>query len=137
MRNHFKFSRPVAGDSEENALPFINIVFLLLIFFLVAGAITIPDRFHVEPPVSDSKTRPPPADTIVLIAEDGRLSFQNELIEADQLHALAREMVKTNPLQPFKLKADNRASSAAVIGAMQALQNAGARQTLLITTGGG
>ena len=137
MRNHFKFSRPAANDSEENVLPFINIVFLLLIFFLIAGAITIPDRFHVEPPVSDSKTRPPPADTIVLIAEDGRLSFQNELIEADQLHTLASAIIKANPLQPFKLKADGRAGSGRVIGAMQALQNAGARQTLLITTGDG
>ena len=118
-------------------LPFINIVFLLLIFFLIAGAITIPDRFHVEPPVSDSKTRPPAADTIVLIAEDGRLSFQNELIEADQLHALANAIIKANPLQPFKLKADSRAGSGRVIGAMQALQNAGVRQTLLITTGDG
>lgn len=136
MRNHFKFSRPVASDSEENVLPFINIVFLLLIFFLVAGAITIPDLFYVEPPVSDSKTRPPPAETIVLIAEDGRMSCRDKLLLADELYALAREMVKTNPLQPFKLKADSRASSAAVIGAMQALQNAGVRQTLLITSRG-
>ena len=134
MRNRFKFSRPAAIDTEENVLPLINIVFLLLIFFLVAGAITIPDLFYVEPPVSDSETAARPANTIVLIAADGQVSFQGKLIELDELYALASQIIKAKPLQPFKLKADGRASSARVISAMEILRNAGVQQTLLITT---
>ena len=134
MKQGFNFSNPAPADSEENVLPLINIVFLLLIFFLIAGAMTIPDLFPVEPPVSDSETPAAPVETIVLIGADGQISIQNELIAADQLYALARAIIKQKPLQPFKLKADSQAASGQVIGAMEALRNAGVQQTLLITS---
>ena len=134
MKQGFNFSSPAPADSEENVLPLINIVFLLLIFFLIAGALTIPDLFPVEPPVSDSETPAAPVETIVLIGADGQLSLQNELIAADQLPALARAIIKKEPLQPFKLKADNQAASGQVIRVIEALRNAGVQQTLLITS---
>lgn len=134
MKQGFNFSNPAPADSEENVLPLINIVFLLLIFFLIAGAMTIPDLFPVEPPVSDSETPAAPVETIVLIGADGQISLQNELIAADQLHALARAIIKQKPLQPFKLKADSQAASGRVISAIEALRNAGVQQTLLITS---
>lgn len=134
MKQGFNFSNPAPADSEENVLPLINIVFLLLIFFLIAGAMTIPDLFPVEPPVSDSETPAAPVETIVLIGADGQISIQNELIAADQLYALARAIIKQKPLQPFKLKADSQAASGQVIGAIEALRNAGVQQTLLITS---
>ena len=134
MKQGFNFSNPAPADSEENVLPLINIVFLLLIFFLIAGALTIPDLFPVEPPVSDSETPAAPVETIVLIGADGQISLQNELIAADQLHALARAIIKQKPLQPFKLKADSQAASGRVISAIEALRNAGVQQTLLITS---
>lgn len=134
MKQGFNFSNPAPADSEENVLPLINIVFLLLIFFLIAGALTIPDLFPVEPPVSDSETPAAPVETIVLIGADGQISLQNKLIAADQLHALARAIIKQKPLQPFKLKADNQAASGQVIRAIAALRNAGVQQTLLITS---
>ena len=134
MKKGFNFSNPAPADSEENVLPLINIVFLLLIFFLIAGALTIPDLFPVEPPVSDSETPATPVETIVLIGADGQISLQNELIAADQLHALARAIIKQKPLQPFKLKADSQAASGRGISAIEALRNAGVQQTLLITS---
>ena len=134
MKKGFNFSNPAPADSEENVLPLINIVFLLLIFFLIAGALTIPDLFPVEPPVSDSETPATPVEAIVLIGADGQISLQNELIAADQLHALARAIIKQKPLQPFKLKADSQAASGRVISAIEALRNAGVQQTLLITS---
>lgn len=134
MKQGFNFSSPAPADSEENVLPLINIVFLLLIFFLIAGALTIPDLFPVEPPVSDSETPAAPVETIVLIGADGQISLQNELIAADQLSALARAIIKKEPLQPFKLKADNQAASGQVIRVIEALRNAGVQQTLLITS---
>lgn len=134
MKQGFNFCNPAPADSEENVLPLINIVFLLLIFFLIAGALTIPDLFPVEPPVSDSETPAAPVETIVLIGADGQISLQNELIAADQLSALARAIIKQKPLQPFKLKADSQVASGPVIRAIEALRNAGVQQTLLITS---
>jgi len=134
MKSGFKFSKPAKVDTEENVLPLINIVFLLLIFFLVAGAIAIPDLFYVEPPLSDSETSVLKTDAIVLISEEGEVSFQNELIELDDLYALAAEIAKDSPLQPFRLKVDGMVNSGTAIRAMEILRNAGVQKTLLITS---
>ncbi|MEM7027336.1 MAG: biopolymer transporter ExbD [Pseudomonadota bacterium] len=134
MKSSFKFAKRVEVDTEENVLPLINIVFLLLIFFLVAGAITIPELFYVEPPISDSETSVLPTETTVLINEDGQISFQNELIELNELHALATKIINEDSLQTFKLKVDAYVGSGKAIEAMEILRNAGVRKTLLITT---
>src|SRR3546814_6397158 len=39
-------------DSEEAILTLINVVFLLLIFFMLAGRMTEPSPFAIAPPVS-------------------------------------------------------------------------------------
>lgn len=41
-------------DENENLIPLINIVFLLLIFFMVAGQMTWLGQLDVEPPSSSS-----------------------------------------------------------------------------------
>lgn len=121
-------------DSEDNVLPLINIVFLLLIFFLLAGTISIPDLFYVEPPVSDSETSVLPTDTTVLMTEDGQVSFQNRYIQLNELSALTTGIIKEKPLQPFKLKVNASVNSGKAIRAMEILRNAGVKKTLLITT---
>jgi biopolymer transport protein ExbD len=134
MKSRFKFIKPTAVDTEENILPLINIVFLLLIFFLVAGAMSTPDLFYVEPPVSDSETSVLQTDATVLISEGAKVSFQNELIELDDLYLLAAEVVKASPTQPFTLKVDGMVNSGEAIRAMEILRNAGVQKTLLITS---
>ena len=49
----FELSRP--KTSEEGVLPLINVVFLLLIFFMLAGRLASVDPFRTEPPLSASE----------------------------------------------------------------------------------
>jgi len=52
-----KFKIPVeGGDDEINMAPMIDMVFLLLIFFMVASHLTKLDRTPVELPVADKST---------------------------------------------------------------------------------
>ena len=49
----FQARRP--NRSEENILPLTNIVFLLLIFFMLAGRLSAADPFRIDLPVSASQ----------------------------------------------------------------------------------
>ena len=54
-----KFKIPVeGGDDEINMAPMIDLVFLLLIFFMVASHLTKMDRRLVPLPVADKSTVP-------------------------------------------------------------------------------
>lgn len=69
-----------ARASEENVLPLINIVFLLLIFFMMAGALSVTSPLPLDPPrVAAAADTDPPREGVV-IAADGRIGFAGETI---------------------------------------------------------
>lgn len=59
--------------SDENLLPMINIIFLLLIFFMVAGVITASDQLNLTPIQSKAGTETELDQTALLLSADGRM----------------------------------------------------------------
>ena len=52
------FSHPKPRRQSEPALPMINVVFLLLIFFLMSAQIVAPPPIEVTPPVAEQSDTP-------------------------------------------------------------------------------
>jgi len=49
------FSDPPRKAPAENLLPMINVVFLLLVFFLISAQLTPPEPFPVTPPEAETE----------------------------------------------------------------------------------
>ncbi|MFP4696897.1 ExbD/TolR family protein [Thiohalospira sp.] len=115
-------------DTEDHILPLINIVFLLLIFFMVAGALTAPEAVEVDPPASEVDGEEPErdADTLYLTA-DGELSLGEERVELDDLTAAVGER------EELLLRADAGAEGLRVVEVMRALREAGLERVRLVT----
>ena len=84
--------------SEENVLPLINIVFLLLIFFMIAGALSASAPFELDPPTARAADKAPAPTGGISIAADGRIALERGLhvlgegaAHAGALRALAGE----------------------------------------------
>lgn len=88
--------RPARG---ENIVPMINIVFLLLIFFLLTATIAPPDLFPVTPPEAEGVTAQLPPGTPLHVSADGALAL-GPLRDEEALAALAGHGV------PLVLRAD-------------------------------
>ena len=69
-----EFSRPRPRRLSEPALPMINVVFLLLIFFLMSAQIAPPPPFDVAPPRADGPVAVG-GEAVLYIAADGALAF--------------------------------------------------------------
>jgi biopolymer transport protein ExbD len=82
-----QFSAPRRRRAPEPIVPMINVVFLLLIFFLMSAQIAPPDPFALTLPESADGSRAEPADTLYMDAE-GTLAFNEARGEA-VLDALA------------------------------------------------
>lgn len=83
-----KRARRTNASTDDSLIPMINVVFLLLVFFMVAGTIEPPDPFQVEPPESD-KVNESHAQNIVYLASNGLLALNGEiLLDADLDQAL-------------------------------------------------
>ncbi len=72
---------------EENVIPMINVVFLLLIFFLMTAQIAPPEPFEVAPPASSSITPAEGTFTLYVNAE-GEVGFRDALGQDAALEAL-------------------------------------------------
>lgn len=114
---------------SEPTIALINIVFLMLIFFLVAGTLAQPldgDLQLVE--TSDLEGREPP-DALVLHA-DGRLSYRGET-QADVAVFLSGK--EEEDLHQVRIVPDRNAEADALVRVSHALRVAGAQKVVIVT----
>ena len=84
-QSSFCFSRK-SPSGDSNMIPLINIVFLMLIFFMVAGKITNKDAIQVDPPISNATTTAPVNEHSIILSADNSLWLDNTAWgKADQL----------------------------------------------------
>lgn len=93
-------------EQGEPVLPLINIVFLLLIFFMIAGKLTSADPFEVTPPDSTAEALPDGEAPSLLLAADGRLAFEGEPVERAALPGLLAALRAEGRLERLRLRAD-------------------------------
>jgi len=106
----------------------INVVFLLLIFFLMTAQITPPPPFETEPPSAISDLSP--SSQIVLhISPEGVFGFADQA--GDDALAAALNAAAD---QPLRLKADGRMEGAVFAKTLSRLSGAGVTSVELTTT---
>jgi biopolymer transport protein ExbD len=104
----------------------INVVFLLLIFFLISAQITPPEPFEVTPPESRSDTAAVDPDTLYISAS-GTIGYV-DAIGAAALDALS---ARTSDA-PLNIRADAALKASVLAGLLPELAARGVRETRLI-----
>lgn len=124
--------------SEDNVLPLINIVFLLLIFFMIAGALSTRPPFELQPPRADAApSTSAPATAGIAIAADGRIAFRGEEIALEALAERVREWSESgDDDKALTLRADGGADSERLLRVMTTLREAGIERIRMLAVGG-
>lgn len=123
-------------NDEERILPLINIVFLLLIVFMLAGQLTASGPFRVEPPLSLTALQAQERDITILIGGDGRLALDGTVIEVDALIQAIEARVARGDIGEVRLKADGQADATQVVAVMELLRGAGVESLHLLAAFG-
>jgi biopolymer transport protein ExbD len=123
-------------NSDEGIIPLINVVFLLLIFFMLAGKLSQIDPFEVTPPDSASESLPDGSTLTVLVGADGRIAFDGKPVKLEELAALLAGRDGQDGAV-LRLKADQQAEADRVIEVMESLRAAGIEKLSLLTTRAG
>lgn len=124
------FASPARRKTGEPILPMINVVFLLLIFFLLSSQIAPRAPFPVVPPQVDTDSGADPGATLFLSA-DGRLFFEG--LEGDA--ALLRLSSGIEKNTAVILRADAAVSAQKVAALISRLRAAGAESVVLVGSG--
>lgn len=133
-RSHAR-RKPMA---EINVTPFVDVMLVLLIIFMVAAPL-----LTVGVPVELPKTAATPLPTekeeplTIAISADGRLALQSTEIERDTLIPKLRAIAAERKDDKVFLRADGSVSYEVVMQVMGALNAGGFRNIGLVTDGGG
>lgn len=121
---------PRRRPKGESIIPMINVVFLLLIFFLLTAQVARQQPFDLTPP--DSASDIPAADQDVLyVSAAGELAY-NEL-RGDAVWAAIRAREAEEPLE---IRADAEAHAAQIASLLKRLREISDSGAQLVVNGG-
>ena len=120
---------PFARRRPEPVIGLINVVFLMLVFFLIAGSITVPRDAEVQLVRFDEAGAPPPPDVLALTAAG--------TLRAGGADTTVAAFLAAHPqAAPVRLMPDRDAPAARLIEVARALRAGGAVQVLVVTERG-
>lgn len=121
-------------NDDERLLPLINMVFLLLIFFMLAGKLTA-EQIKIEPPLSSSQEDPSSPPVVILSMDaQGRLFLNAEVVPQDNLQLALTQYPDVGSMDsPLVLRASAAAEATKVVTVMSRLRDAGIDQLQLLT----
>jgi biopolymer transport protein ExbD len=114
----------------EPMLPLINVVFLLLIFFMVVGRLAQQPPVEVETPESARERAPMENPPRLSLKADGALFLDGDPLSTDRLAAEGRDLLRAD--EP-RLHADAATSTEQLRPVLRALRTAGFESVQIIT----
>ena len=125
-----RLSRPQRRDAgDENIVPLINIVFLLLVFFILTGTLEPAEPLAVEPPVSTAAGPLEEEGVTILLDKDGTMALDNEVLS---LNGILSRIEPRRDLD-IRIKADGASTTEMLLPLMNALRDAGIERVILVT----
>ena len=98
-------SNPDRPQGDHGLVPLINVVFLLLAFFMIAGQIQRSDAVRVAPPVSISETVPEEQRLELVVAADGSAYLEGEAVALEGLASAVGRRLRQPPSESAPLPA--------------------------------
>ena len=116
---------------DDKIIPMINVIFLLLMFFLIVGNLSRLPGPDMVSPVSVSEAMAAAQSIEITLAADGALGWGDEALSLAQL----QERVRQHPggANGLRLRADARVSAARLLPVIDAAKAAGATRIAIVT----
>ncbi len=132
-----EFRRQVKTEDSINLTPLIDVVFLLLIFFMVSTTFTKETHLSVDLPEASGEPALERVENIeILINAEGAIAINGKMLVNNQLKTLTAALDKVSEgdnKRPLSITADAKTPHQAVVTAMDAAGRMGFAQ-LSITT---
>lgn len=125
-RNRFNVRTRLNDDSDAiNLTPLIDMVFILLIFFLVTTSFIRESSVAVRRPHADTAQSQTNADLVVTISADEQIWLNNTPVDIRLLRARVEEQSPTGSSRSAIILADQMTNTGLLIKVMDQLRQAG------------
>jgi len=126
MRKHLDDIHVDEEESEINLTPMLDVVFIMLIFFIVTASFIKEAGIDVnrpDAPVTESK--PEDANILVLINANDEIWIERRLIDPRAVRANIERMHAENPEGSVVIQANNTSTNKILVEVMDSARSAG------------
>ena len=104
------------GIVDINITPFVDVMLVLLVIFMVAATYIVKPSIEVELPKAASGGETLDKTLSIALSQNGVLFLNGEKVQRTDLAAACRKMAKENPKVQAMISADKRVSHGEVVG---------------------
>lgn len=119
---------------EPGMLPMINVVLLLLTFFLVAGSVEKFEVLHVDLPVAKNGKSLADGQVVIVLGPQREILVNDEFVAPTVFQNTIQEQLQGNPDRVITLRADQHLPATFMIYIMNQIKAAGGTNISLVTT---
>lgn len=124
-------------EPEVNMTPMLDIVFIMLIFFIVTTNFIRETGIDPERPAAETAEEMTRANILVGVNERGEVWMHQEEIEIADIRTLVEDALAQNPESSAVVIADERARTRRVIEVMDEVRRSGVEDISIATEGEG
>lgn len=121
------------GNGDINVTPFVDVVLVLLIIFMVTAPLMLQGMDVNLPKTTTQPIRMPNAPLVLTVTKDGQYSLARKIIAAEDLQKKLEAVFEARGSKEVFLRADEAAPYGVVVTAMSAARRAGATRLGIVT----
>ena len=129
-----KLTRPTRNPPSETIIALIDVVFFLLVFFMLIGRMDATAPFDVIPPIAVSGDDMPTGGETVSVAADGTLAFNGVSVERAALGAELEQALERDEAVRIRVNAHMDADLRHVLPLIALAEKTGVRDVVLVVT---
>jgi biopolymer transport protein ExbD len=125
---------PADEEEDVNVTPLLDIVFIMLIFFIVTSTFIKEPGVEIERPVALTQEEQNPAVLVAITAND-EIFINKEQVELSEVRYQVEELRRETPKGNAVVQADAGAKSELTLDVLEQVKEAGIQDVALSTTG--
>ncbi|HEX9877326.1 MAG TPA: biopolymer transporter ExbD [Gammaproteobacteria bacterium] len=115
----------VEEETEINITPMLDIVFIMLIFFIVTTSFVKEPGISPQRPTAETATEKARGNVLIAISQTGEIWMDKRNVELSQVRALVEAALAENPESSAVIIADEQAGSGILIDLMDQIRLGG------------
>jgi biopolymer transport protein ExbD len=123
------------GDEEDvNVTPLLDIVFIMLIFFIVTATFIKEPGIQVQRPPADTAQQQKLVSILVAISTDNRIWINRKEVPLEGVRVAVERLRRENPKGSAVIQSDAGAHSKYLIEVLQQIRDAGVNDVVAVST---
>lgn len=129
-----KLARPVRKQPPETIVALIDVVFFLLVFFMLIGRMDATAPFDVSPPTAETGADMPSGGITVSVSADGALAVDGSAVTDEDLNRTVATRLGDTSETLVRINAHRNAELRHVLPLVTRIEALGAQDVVLVVT---